>query len=64
MGVDGRMGGEALALEKILRNIVKMFMDGKLTYKPIRTMTLVRDTTLDVERLRLARSRALRNGPR
>lgn len=55
MGVNGQLGGDALALEKVLRNIVRMFMDGKLAYKPIRTMRLGRAHTTDVERLRTAR---------
>lgn len=49
------MGADALALQKIFQNIVRLFMDGKLEYKPIRTMTLGRDHAPDGARLRTAR---------
>ena len=55
MGVQGQLRGQTVALENILRNIVKMFMEEKLTYKPIRTLTLERDHSIDIERLRVAR---------
>ena len=55
MGVQGQLRGQTVALERVLRNIVKMFMEEKLTYKPIRTLTLERDHSLDIERLRVAR---------
>ena len=63
MGVSGRRSGEALALERVLRNIVKMFMDGKLAYKPIRTVTLGRDPSLDGKRLRSVRKDSQRLPP-
>ncbi len=63
MGVSGRRSGEALALERVLRNIVKMFMDGKLAYKPIRTVTLGQDLLLDGERLRTIRKDSQRLPP-
>ena len=55
MGVQGQPRGQNIALERVLRNIVKMFMEEKLTYKPIRTMTVERDHSTDIERLRVAR---------
>lgn len=55
MGVQGQLRGQSVALERVLRNIVKMFMEEKLVYKPIRTLTLERDHSLDIERLRVAR---------
>ena len=55
MGVQGQLCGQTVALEKVLRNIVKMFMEEKLTYKPIRTLTVERDLSIDIERLRIAR---------
>ena len=55
MGVQGQLRGQTVALEKILRNIVKMFMEEKLIYKPIRTLTVDRDHSTDIERLRVAR---------
>ncbi|MCZ6602922.1 MAG: hypothetical protein O6952_07950 [Planctomycetota bacterium] len=63
MGVSGRRTGEALALERVLRNIVKMFMDGKLAYKPIRTLTLGQDISLEGERLRTVRKDSQRLQP-
>lgn len=63
MGVNGQAGMDMLALQKVLRNIVKMFMEGKLEYKPIRTVTLPRDHTVDVERLRTTRRESQRLPP-
>ncbi len=55
MGVQGQLRGQTVALERVLRNIVKMFMEEKLTYKPIRTLMVARDHSTDIERLRVAR---------
>ncbi len=63
MGVSGRRSGEALALERVLRNIIKMFMDGKLAYTPIRTLTLGQDISLEGQRLRTVRKDSQRLPP-
>ena len=55
MGVNGHMRGQSVTLEKVLRNIVKMFMEEKLTYKSMRTLTINRDNSFEVEKLRSAR---------
>lgn len=55
MGVSGQQGKEMIALQKVFQNIVKLFMDGRLRYEPVRTITIVRDHVLDGNRLRTAR---------
>ncbi len=55
MGAAGHLNGQSVALEKVLRTIVNMFMDEKLTYRPLRTMQLDRTDAFAIERLRVAR---------